>query len=111
AGVNGQLGNVEIVDAAAVDELGAVGVIAADFVDLTAGILGHVHHAGETLGSAQVEIPAGDVQAGHEQIRRAGGLGQVDDTADITLVNVGAKEKNRTLGQTSAGLVHGHGSH
>src|SRR5699024_5107889 len=99
------------IDAAAVDELGTVGIVAADLVDFTAGILGHVYPAGEALGSAQGEIPAGNVQAGHEQIGCTGGLSQVDDTADIALVNVGAEEQQRTLGQASAGLVHGHGSH
>ena len=59
----------------------------------------------------QREVAAADVQAAHQQIGRARGLGQIDYLTDIVGVGVGAEQEQRTLRQAASRLVHGHRAH
>ena len=111
AGVDRQLGDIEVIDAAAVDQFGTEGVVIPDGVDLMPGILGHVHHLGKALPAPHGQIAPADIQAGHQQIGSAGGLGQVDDIAHIAHIDPGTAQKQRTLGQAAARFVHRDGRH
>ena len=57
------------------------------------------------------QVPAGDVQAAHEQIAAGGGLGQVDDLPHIPGLHLRPAQQEAGLGQAAAALVHGDGSH
>ena len=109
--MDGELGRVEVEDGVAVDQLLAEGVVAADGIDLLAGVVRHGADLGKDLAAPQGQVAAGDVQRRHQQIGAGGRLGQVDDLADVALVHVRPDQQEARLGQAAAGLVHGHGGH
>ena len=78
-------------------ELFAKRVVAADGVDLLAGVFCHIGDLMEHFAAAQCQIPAGDVQAGHEQIAARGRLGEVDDLPHITGVDIRTDEQQARL--------------
>src|SRR5699024_541054 len=82
-GVDGELRGVKVEDGVPVHQLPAEGIVTADGVNFLPGILRHGHHLPEHLLAPQGQVPAADVQAGHEQVAARGGLGQVDDLAHV----------------------------
>ena len=91
--MDAQFCGVEIEDGVAVHQLPAEGVIAAHGVDFLPGILGHVGHLMEHRMSPQSQIPAADIQAGHQKVAAGGGLGQVDDLPHIAGVDLGPHQQ------------------
>ena len=110
-GVDGEFCAVEVEDAVSVDEFFAVGVPAADVVDLFAGVICKFDDLRERLLSAQREVAAGDVEGGEQQVARARRLGEVDDLAHMVAVYAAAREQKGALRQAAARFVHGHGRH
>ena len=91
--MDAELCRIEIEHGVAVAEFFAKRVVAADGVDLLAGVFCHIGDLMEHFAAAQCQIAAGDVQTGHEQIAARGRLGEVDDLPHITGVDIGADEQ------------------
>ena len=85
--VDGQLRDVEVEKARSVDALFGERIVIADGVDLRAGIFRQRSDARHGLLPAQGQIPARNVQACQQQVRRACRLCQVDHGADIALAH------------------------
>ena len=109
--MHAQLGGVKIENGIAVDQLPAVGVVAAHRVDLLPGIFRHFRYLPEHGLAALGQVPAADIQAGHQQVAAGGGLGQVDDLAHMAGVHPFPGQQQAGLGQAAAALVHGDCGH
>ena len=109
--MDGQFGPVESIDAVPIDQLVGIGVVATDGVDLRAGVLCQLGDLGKDFLSPECQIPPGKVQAGHEQVGTAGGLGQVDDLPGVSGAHIGTDEEKGALGQAAAGFVHAYRRH
>ena len=109
--MDAELGGVKVKDGVAVDQLPAEGIVAPDFVDLLPGIVCHGGNLGEHLPAPLGQVPAADVQAGHEQVAAGGGLGEVDNLPHIPGVDLLSHQQQAGLGQAAAAFVHGHGGH
>ena len=87
-----ELRGIEIEDGISVAELLAEGIVAADGIDLLTGVLGHIRHLMEDMPAAQGEVPAGDVEARHEEIAARSRLCEVDDLTHVAFIDIRSRQ-------------------
>ena len=84
---------IKIKNAVAVDQLFGKGVPAAQIVDLFARIIGKIANAVERFFPAQGKIAARNVQAGQEEITRAGRLRKIDDLPRVVGIDARTRKQ------------------
>ena len=65
----------------------------------------------EDLTAAQGEVPAGDVEARHEEVAARGRLGEVDDLTHVAFIDIRSRQEETRLGEAAATFMHRDGGH
>ena len=105
--MNAELCRIKVKNRISVDKLLAERIISANGIDFFPCVFCHICNLMENFSAAQSKIPAGNIQAGHEQITAGGRLRQVNNLAHISRMYIWADQKQARLCQTAAALVHG----